>query len=151
MALPSSGQLSLSQVNTELGLTATTAISLGQTNVRALFGVSSGAVSISNGWGKAVGAIAFDTGVRSSNVVYSLPKTLSVSCTFNITSNNGYVYQVNSASYYNMYVNGTYINGLTTITIPAGVSTLSMTFVLVQPNKNTKPTTPSIRVWGTAR
>lgn len=53
MALPSSGAISLSDVNVELGLSATAQISLGDAAVRALFGVASGAISIGNGYGKA--------------------------------------------------------------------------------------------------
>ncbi len=52
MALPASGSISLSQVNTELGIASTTAISMNQTNVRSLFGVASGVISMSNGYGK---------------------------------------------------------------------------------------------------
>ena len=52
MALPSSGAISLSQVDTELGLSSTATIGLGCTNVRTLFGVSSGAISMSDGYGK---------------------------------------------------------------------------------------------------
>lgn len=53
MALPSSGSISLSQVNTELGVSATATRSLGETTTRNLFGVASGAISMSNGYGKA--------------------------------------------------------------------------------------------------
>jgi hypothetical protein len=52
MTLPTSGAISLSQVNTELGLAANTAINLNQANVRALAGVASGAISMSNLYGK---------------------------------------------------------------------------------------------------
>lgn len=52
MALPTSGELSLSQVNTELGKAATSQIGMNDAAVRALAGVSSGAISISNLHGK---------------------------------------------------------------------------------------------------
>jgi hypothetical protein len=52
MALPASGAISLSAVNVELDLTATAQISLNDSAVRTLFGVSSGAISMSDGYGK---------------------------------------------------------------------------------------------------
>ena len=51
MTLPT-GTISMSQVNTELGLASTTTISLNQTNVRTLAGVPSGTISMSNLQGK---------------------------------------------------------------------------------------------------
>lgn len=51
MALPSSGAISMYQVNNELGISGATNISLGSSAVRGLFGVSSGAISMSNGYG----------------------------------------------------------------------------------------------------
>jgi hypothetical protein len=53
MALPSSGSISLGQVNTELGASATATRSLGEATTRTLFGVASGAISMSDGYGKA--------------------------------------------------------------------------------------------------
>jgi hypothetical protein len=54
MALPSSGKISLGNVNTELGLTSTAQISLGATGVRALYNVASGAIRLAaDGYGKA--------------------------------------------------------------------------------------------------
>jgi hypothetical protein len=52
MTLQSSGTISLSQVNTELGIAATTAISLNQANVRTLAGVPSGTIGMANLYGK---------------------------------------------------------------------------------------------------
>jgi hypothetical protein len=52
MALPASGQISLSQVNTELSIASTTQISFNQTNVRSLAGVASGQIAMSNLHGK---------------------------------------------------------------------------------------------------
>jgi len=52
MPLPSSGPISLSQVNVELNLSATATISMNQANVRGLFQKPSGAISMSNGYGK---------------------------------------------------------------------------------------------------
>ena len=52
MALPSSGAISLNNVNVELGLSGTASINMGSAAVRGLFGVASGAISMSDGYGK---------------------------------------------------------------------------------------------------
>lgn len=52
MTLQSSGPISLSQVNAELGLSSSASISLGSASVRGLAGVASGAISMSNLYGK---------------------------------------------------------------------------------------------------
>ena len=52
MALPASGAISLSQVNVELGNAGTASINMNSAAVRGLFGVASGAISMSNGYGK---------------------------------------------------------------------------------------------------
>lgn len=52
MTLPTSGQIALSDVNVELGQGATTFIGLGDANVRNLFGIASGQIALSDGYGK---------------------------------------------------------------------------------------------------
>jgi hypothetical protein len=53
MTLPASGAISFGDVNTELGLTATAQISLGDAAVRNLFALASGAIDMNTGHGKA--------------------------------------------------------------------------------------------------
>ena len=52
MALPASGSISLSAVNTELALSSTAQITMNDAAVRTLFGVASGAITMNNGYGK---------------------------------------------------------------------------------------------------
>lgn len=52
MPMPSSGAISLNDANIELGIASGTTISLDQAGVRTLFGVASGAIGMSNGYGK---------------------------------------------------------------------------------------------------
>lgn len=53
MALQTSGAISLNNVNVELGNSGTAQISMGSSAVRNLFGIPSGAISMSDGYGKA--------------------------------------------------------------------------------------------------
>jgi len=53
MALPASGAISLSQVSVELGAGSTSTRSLNDSTTRTLFGVASGQISLSQGYGKA--------------------------------------------------------------------------------------------------
>ena len=51
MALQTSGQISLNDVNVELGNSGTAQIGLGDTDVRDLFGIASGEIEIADGYG----------------------------------------------------------------------------------------------------
>jgi hypothetical protein len=52
MTLPASGAISLNNVNVELGFSGTASINMGSADVRGLFGVASGAIAMSDGYGK---------------------------------------------------------------------------------------------------
>lgn len=89
MTLPSSGAISLNDVNVELQQTATGTISLNDANVRSLFGVLSGAISMSDGYGKsnlhlfgtgANGALSISSGTLSSGTYTTASISGSVTC-----------------------------------------------------------------------
>ncbi len=61
MALPGSGQISLSQVNTELAFSSNAPISLNDTALRILFSKTSGSISLNDGWGKTLTCTAYGT------------------------------------------------------------------------------------------
>ena len=52
MTLPTSGQLRVSQINTELGNPTTAAVNIGSSTLRSLAGVASGQIRLSNFYGK---------------------------------------------------------------------------------------------------
>lgn len=59
MALQTSGRIDLSDVSVELGNSGTTYITIGSAEVRDLFGISSGAISLSDGYGVSAQAAYF--------------------------------------------------------------------------------------------
>ena len=66
MALPSSGQITLNQVNVELGLSGTAQIGMNDSAVRGLFDVASGEIEMSDGYGKSNIAVEYITTKASS-------------------------------------------------------------------------------------
>ena len=101
MALPASGQISLNDVNVELGNSGTAQIDMNSAAVRGLFGVASGQISMSDGYGKA-NTFSFTI---SSNVQEGNLSTLATaagwdgSTAVNVTINSGvYLWSNNTAN-----------------------------------------------------
>jgi hypothetical protein len=59
MTLPATGTITLNAVNTELTQSATAYVTLNDTNIRSLFGVPTGTIYMSNGYGKSFSTSAF--------------------------------------------------------------------------------------------
>lgn len=114
MPLPSSGAISLGQVNTELGVSATATRSLGDTTTRNLFGVASGAISMSQGYGKA-NAFGFTISANQTNANL---RTLAVNAGWNQSSkvvatiNAGVYVSSNSTGTPALTVNGSFPGGV---------------------------------------
>jgi hypothetical protein len=123
MALPSSGSISLSQVNVELGRSATASINKNESAVRTLFGVASGAISMSQGYGKA-NQFAFSI---ASNQTNANLRTLAVNAGWNQSSS--VVATINGGVY--LSSNGTGTPGLTIDgSFPNGVSLTNNGFIV---------------------
>jgi hypothetical protein len=114
MALPSSGAISLNNVNVELGLSGTAQISMNDAAVRGLFGVASGAISMSNGYGKS-SQFAFTI---SSNQTNANLRTLAVNAGWDQSSkvvatiNSGIYISSNSTGTPALTVSGSFPGGV---------------------------------------
>ena len=120
MTLPASGAISLNQVNVELGLSGTTSINMNQASVRTLFGVPSGAISMSNGYGKSNRAVISST--ISANTANATVNLSSISgyvagkSDITVTINSGiYVYSTTTGGAGLTFTNGTTGDTLTVV------------------------------------
>ncbi len=123
MTLPVSGPISLNAVNVELGLSGTTSINMNQASVRTLFGVPSGTIRMSDGYGKA-NQFAFTI---SSDTTNGNLRTLAVNAGWNQTSK---VVATISAGIY-VSANSTGTPGLTISgSFPGGVELINNGFII---------------------
>jgi hypothetical protein len=114
MTLPASGAISFNNINVELGVSGTTQASLGQTSYRNLAGVASGAISMSNFYGKA-NEFAF---AIASNQTNANLRTLAVNAGWNQSSkvvatiNSGIYISSNSTGTPALTINGSFPGGV---------------------------------------
>lgn len=115
MTLPVSGAISFNNINVELGVAGTTQASLGQSSYRTLAGVPSGAISMSNFYGK---ANAFAFSISSSQNKANL-RSLAVAAGWNqstavvATLNSGVYIWSDSISTAALTIDGSWPGGLT--------------------------------------
>jgi len=115
MTLPASGAISFNNINVELGVSGTTQASLGQTSYRNLAGVASGAISMSNFYGK---SNIFSFSIASNQTNANL-RTLAVNAGWNQTSrvaatiNSGIYVSSNTTGTPALRVDGSFPNGVT--------------------------------------
>jgi len=114
MTLPVSGAISFNNINVELGVSGTTTASLGQTSYRTLAGVASGAISMSNFYGK---ANEFSFAIASNQTNANL-RSLAVAAGWNGTSrvvatiNSGVTVYSTSTGTPALTINGSFPNGV---------------------------------------
>jgi len=116
MTLPS-GTISLSQVNTELTLSATALISLNDAAVRSLAGVASGAISMSDLQGKtynftfSISANAANVNLRTAAIAAGWNQTIPVVATIE----TGVVISSSSTATDALTINGAWAGGVTLV------------------------------------
>lgn len=114
MTLPASGAISLSDVNTELGYSSTAQISLNDSAVRSLAGVSSGAISLDDLHGKA-NTFSFTISTNTADVnlrTAALAAGWNGSAVLYATIASGVVVYSTSTSNAALTVSGSFPNGV---------------------------------------
>jgi hypothetical protein len=135
MALPSSGAISFSNVDTELGYSSSAQISLNDAAVRTLFGISSGAIDMNTGHGKSnfPAALLFvDVGNSSSypgsgTTLYDISGN-SRNGSFSGTHYPSYTGSGSSASLYFNPLSLVLFSGIGSGNFPSGAFTVSAWF-----------------------
>jgi hypothetical protein len=122
MALPASGQITLAEVNVELGYSSTAQIGLGDAAVRTLAGIPSGAISLDNLHGKA-NQFAFTI---SSNQTNANLATLATTAGWNGTSK--VVATIGSGVYISSNSTGT--AALTVASLPNGAEIINNGYIV---------------------
>lgn len=130
MALQTSGQISLNDVNTELGNASGTSLSLGSTDVRTLFGVASGEIQMSDGYG-ASAAPAYGFASGDGFAWWAQPNdSAGYAKIWNFTADSSGS-QTKQVMPYGSFVSGTYNGKCGVITFDADGSTSTYTAKLL--------------------
>lgn len=119
MALQGSGAISIANISVELGRSSNAASSLGESALRTLAGVASGAISMSNFYGKA-NIFVFNQTISSNTTNYNL-KSAAIAAGWNQTSIMNATITINSGVYVYSTSTGTYAFD-TGSTFPAGTT-----------------------------
>lgn len=117
MALPASGQISMSEVNVELGYSSTAQISLNDSAVRTLFGISSGAISLNDGHGKSNAFLAtISSNQQQLNLrTWALANGWNGSSAATITVGSGVYIWSDSTSVAGLTIDGSWPGGITLV------------------------------------
>ena len=128
MTLAASGEISIGgsvtnrSINVELGRAATATSNMNETTLRTLAGVSSGAISMSNFYGKSNADYTPDavnwidiitigaTGTNANQTITGINQTVTIKVSWTVTSGtiSTVEYRINSGSYVTINNNGTF-------------------------------------------
>lgn len=117
MTLPASGAISFNNINVELGVAGTTTASLGQASYRTLAGVPTGAITMSNFYGKAnqfsftIGSNQTNANLRSLALAAGWNGTTKVAATIN----SGIYISSNGTGTPALTVNGSFPSGVSLV------------------------------------